>query len=183
VREKLAIPTQICVLAHVTTTLELIRRGTPVDLVFQSIGGTEGTNRSFGISLALLHEAHEAARSLKRGTVGNNLMYFETGQGSALSAGQHVPAAQWRGAGHQLRQAIEAVGGAAEGGGVHGQEPSRRRTRTSTRLMMRVSMVVTAISSKASVAPSGQLFLTRISSASTGAIMRKPGPPSSIGVA
>jgi ethanolamine ammonia-lyase large subunit len=89
VREKLAIPTQICVLAHVTTTLELIRRGTPIDLVFQSIGGTEGTNRSFGISLALLQEAHEAARSLKRGTVGDNVMYFETGQGSALSAGQH----------------------------------------------------------------------------------------------
>ncbi|MDO9358707.1 MAG: ethanolamine ammonia-lyase subunit EutB [Polaromonas sp.] len=89
VRSKLAIPTQSCVLAHVTTTLELMARGTPVDLVFQSIAGTEGANRSFGISLALLKEAHEAALSLKRGTVGNNVMYFETGQGSALSAGQH----------------------------------------------------------------------------------------------
>jgi ethanolamine ammonia-lyase large subunit len=77
------------VLAHVTTTLELIRRGSPVDLVFQSIGGTEGTNRSFGIDLALLAEAREAALALSRGTVGDNVMYFETGQGSALSAGAH----------------------------------------------------------------------------------------------
>jgi ethanolamine ammonia-lyase large subunit len=88
-RTKLAIPTQSCVLAHVTTTLELIRRGSPVDLVFQSIGGTEGTNRSFGIDLALLAEAREAALALGRGTVGDNVMYFETGQGSALSAGAH----------------------------------------------------------------------------------------------
>jgi ethanolamine ammonia-lyase large subunit len=88
-RTRLAIPTQSCVLAHVTTTLELIRRGSPVDLVFQSIGGTEGTNRSFGIDLALLAEAREAALALGRGTVGDNLMYFETGQGSALSAGAH----------------------------------------------------------------------------------------------
>ena len=86
-RTRLAIPTQSCVLAHVTTTLELIRRGSPVDLVFQSIGGTEGTNRSFGIDLALLAEAQAAALSLGRGTVGSNVMYFETGQGSALSAG------------------------------------------------------------------------------------------------
>ncbi len=88
-RTKLAIPTQSCVLAHVTTTLELIRRRSPVDLVFQSIGGTEGTNRGFGISLALLAEAQEAALALGRGTVGDNVMYFETGQGSALSAGAH----------------------------------------------------------------------------------------------
>ena len=85
-RTRLAIPTQTCVLAHVTTTLDLIRRGSPVDLVFQSVGGTEGTNRSFGIDLALLQEAREATLALARGTVGQNVMYFETGQGSALSA-------------------------------------------------------------------------------------------------
>jgi ethanolamine ammonia-lyase large subunit len=83
------IPTQGCVLTHVSTSLELIRKGVPVDLVFQSIAGTEAANRSFGVSLALLGEAREAARALKRGTVGDNLMYFETGQGSALSAGAH----------------------------------------------------------------------------------------------
>jgi ethanolamine ammonia-lyase large subunit len=83
------VPTQSCVLAHVTTTLELMKRGVPVDLVFQSIAGTEAANRSFGIDLKLLAEAHEAALSLKRGTVGDNVMYFETGQGSALSAGAH----------------------------------------------------------------------------------------------
>jgi len=88
-RQKLAIPTQSCVLAHVTTTLELIRRGAPVDLVFQSIAGTEAANRSFGVNLALLAEAHAAARELGRGTVGSNVMYFETGQGSALSAEAH----------------------------------------------------------------------------------------------
>ncbi len=88
-RVKLAIPAQTCVLAHVTTTLELVRAGAPVDLVFQSIGGTEATNRSFGVDLALLAEAREAALSLSRGTVGHNVMYFETGQGSALSAGAH----------------------------------------------------------------------------------------------
>jgi len=80
------IPTQSCVLAHVTTALEVMRRGAPVDLVFQSVAGTEAANRHFGISLALLGEAREAALSLKRGTVGDNVMYFETGQGSALSA-------------------------------------------------------------------------------------------------
>ncbi|ORE94067.1 ethanolamine ammonia lyase large subunit [Stappia sp. 22II-S9-Z10] len=84
-----AIPTQGCVLSHVTTSLECIERGAPVDLTFQSIGGTEGTNRSFGVTLAILKEAMEATRSLKRGTVGDNVMYFETGQGSALSAGAH----------------------------------------------------------------------------------------------
>jgi ethanolamine ammonia-lyase large subunit len=86
-RLKLAIPTQSCVLAHVTTTLDLVRRGSPVDLVFQSIGGTEGTNRSFGVTLDLLAEAQAAALSLGRG--GDQVMYFETGQGSALSAGAH----------------------------------------------------------------------------------------------
>jgi ethanolamine ammonia-lyase large subunit len=86
VRERFDIPTQTCVLTHVTTTLRAIEAGLPVDLVFQSIGGTEGVNRSFGVNAALLQEAHEAALSLRRGTVGNNVMYFETGQGSALSA-------------------------------------------------------------------------------------------------
>ncbi|MEI8400522.1 MAG: ethanolamine ammonia-lyase subunit EutB [Alcaligenaceae bacterium] len=86
VRERFDIPTQTCVLTHVTTTLRAIEAGLPVDLVFQSIGGTEGVNRSFGVNAALLEEAHEAALSLQRGTVGNNVMYFETGQGSALSA-------------------------------------------------------------------------------------------------
>jgi ethanolamine ammonia-lyase large subunit len=83
------IPTQACVLGHVTTTLDLMREGVPVDLVFQSVAGTEAANRSFGISLAMLGEANDAARSLGRGTVGNNVMYFETGQGSALSADAH----------------------------------------------------------------------------------------------
>ncbi len=83
------IPTQSCVLTHVTNTLEAIERGAPVDLVFQSIGGTEATNSSFGFNLATLAEARDAALSLNRGTVGNNVMYFETGQGSALSAGAH----------------------------------------------------------------------------------------------
>ncbi|MEF9964809.1 MAG: ethanolamine ammonia-lyase subunit EutB [Comamonas sp.] len=83
------IPTQSCVLTHVTTSIEAIGRGVPVDLVFQSIAGTQAANRSFGIDLALLQEGYEAAQSLARGTVGNNAMYFETGQGSALSAGAH----------------------------------------------------------------------------------------------
>ncbi|HEV7880897.1 ethanolamine ammonia-lyase subunit EutB [Bradyrhizobium sp.] len=86
---RLQIPTQSCVLAHVTTTLGLINQGFPVDLVFQSIAGTEAANRSFGIDLAILKEAREAGLSLRRGTVGSNVMYFETGQGSALSAGAH----------------------------------------------------------------------------------------------
>jgi ethanolamine ammonia-lyase large subunit len=77
------------VLAHVTTTLDLIRKGSPVDLVFQSIAGTQAANRSFGLDLALLKEAREAALSLRRGTIGDNVMYFETGQGSALSANAH----------------------------------------------------------------------------------------------
>ncbi|NMV11610.1 ethanolamine ammonia-lyase subunit EutB, partial [Vibrio parahaemolyticus] len=80
------IPTQSCVLTHVTNTIEAIEMGAPVDLVFQSIGGTQGTNDTFGIDLSILKEAHEAALSLNRGSVGNNVMYFETGQGTALSA-------------------------------------------------------------------------------------------------
>ena len=84
-----AIPTQSCVLTHVTNTLAAIERGAPVDLVFQSIAGTQAANASFGIDLALLREARDAALSLGRGTVGRNLMYFETGQGSALSANAH----------------------------------------------------------------------------------------------
>ncbi len=83
------IPTQSCVLAHVTTQIAAIERGAPVDLVFQSIAGTEAANASFGVNLKLLGEAREAALSLRRGTVGDNVMYFETGQGSCLSAGAH----------------------------------------------------------------------------------------------
>jgi len=83
------IPAQSCVLTHVTTTMRAIDGGVPVDLVFQSIGGTEAANRSFGVSAALLREANEAARELRRGNVGDNVMYFETGQGSALSANAH----------------------------------------------------------------------------------------------
>ena len=89
IRQRFDIPTQSCVLAHVSTTLQAIEHGAPVDLVFQSIAGTAAANGSFGVSLALLGEARQAALSLKRGTVGDNVMYFETGQGSALSAGAH----------------------------------------------------------------------------------------------
>jgi ethanolamine ammonia-lyase large subunit len=88
-RQRIEAPTQSCVLTHVTTTLALMNRGAPVDLVFQSIAGTEAANRSFGVDLALLGEAHEAALALARGSLGDNVMYFETGQGSALSAGAH----------------------------------------------------------------------------------------------
>ncbi len=87
--ERYEIPTQSCVLAHVTTSLRAIEAGTPIDLVFQSIAGTEAANKSFGINLTLLAEAQQAALSLKRGRVGNNVMYFETGQGSCLSANAH----------------------------------------------------------------------------------------------
>jgi ethanolamine ammonia-lyase large subunit len=83
------IPTQSCVLAHVTTMLQVMQRGGPVDLVFQSIAGSEAANTSFGVSLSLIDEAYDAARALKRGTLGDNCMYFETGQGSALSANAH----------------------------------------------------------------------------------------------
>ena len=84
--QRFEIPAQSCVLTHVTNTLRLIEAGVPVDLVFQSIGGTEKTNRSFGVTPEILDEAYAAALSLRRGTVGDNVMYFETGQGSALSA-------------------------------------------------------------------------------------------------
>jgi ethanolamine ammonia-lyase large subunit len=89
IRTTYDIPVQSCVLAHVTTQMEAMRRGAPVDLVFQSIAGTEAANRAFGISLAMLQEAREQALALARGTVGQNVMYFETGQGSALSANAH----------------------------------------------------------------------------------------------
>ncbi|MGJ7507025.1 ethanolamine ammonia-lyase subunit EutB [Variovorax sp. GT1P44] len=84
--QRFEIPTQSCLLTHVTNTLKLAESGAPIDLVFQSIGGTEKTNRSFGVTPELLDEAYAAVLSLKRGTIGENLMYFETGQGSALSA-------------------------------------------------------------------------------------------------
>jgi ethanolamine ammonia-lyase large subunit len=89
IRQRYEIPTQSCVLAHVTTQMDAMRSGAPVDLVFQSIAGTEAANASFGINLAMLEEARQAALELHRGTVGNNVMYFETGQGSALSANAH----------------------------------------------------------------------------------------------
>jgi len=87
--QKLQIPTQSCILSHVTTSIQAVERGAPVDLCFQSIGGTEKTNASFGINLSLLKEAHEATLSLNRGTIGQHVMYFETGQGSSLSANAH----------------------------------------------------------------------------------------------
>ena len=87
--QRYEIPTQSCVLTHVTSSIAAIERGAPLDLVFQSIAGTEAANASFGVSLKVLQEGYEAGLSLKRGTLGNNLMYFETGQGSALSANAH----------------------------------------------------------------------------------------------
>ncbi|BAP42799.1 ethanolamine ammonia-lyase subunit EutB [Pseudomonas sp. LJDD11] len=87
--QRYQIPTQSCVLTHVTSSIAAIERGAPLDLVFQSIAGTEAANASFGVSLKILQEGYEAGLSLKRGTLGNNLMYFETGQGSALSANAH----------------------------------------------------------------------------------------------
>ena len=88
-RESYQIPVQSCVLAHVTTQMEAMRRGAPVDLVFQSIAGTQAANSAFGVNIAMLEEARDQALELKRGTVGDNVMYFETGQGSALSANAH----------------------------------------------------------------------------------------------
>ena len=88
-RRRHDIPTQTCVLTHLTNALEIMRRGAPVDLVFQSVAGTEAANEGFGVNLGMLREAHDAARSLRRGTTGDNVMYFETGQGAALSAGAH----------------------------------------------------------------------------------------------
>ena len=90
IRQRFEIPTQSCVLSHVTTTIGLIESGVPVDLVFQSIAGTEGANSGFGVNIPLLREGNDAGRSLNRGTVGNNVMYLETGQGSALSSGAHL---------------------------------------------------------------------------------------------
>ncbi len=87
--QRYSIPTQSCVLTHITTSIEAINRGAPVDLVFQSIAGTEAANKSFGINLNMLREGSDAALGIQRGTVGNNVMYFETGQGSALSANAH----------------------------------------------------------------------------------------------
>ncbi|WP_420226885.1 ethanolamine ammonia-lyase subunit EutB [Pigmentiphaga litoralis] len=89
VRARFDIPTQTCVLTHVTTQIQAIERGAPIDLVFQSVAGTEGANRGFGVTLDLLREARAAALSLDRGTLGDNVMYLETGQGSALSSGSH----------------------------------------------------------------------------------------------
>jgi len=83
------IPTQSCILTHVTTSIAMAEKGVPLDLIFQSVAGTQAANASFGITLEMLREGHEAGLSLKRGTVGDNVMYFETGQGSALSAGAH----------------------------------------------------------------------------------------------
>jgi ethanolamine ammonia-lyase large subunit len=96
-RMRYSMPIQSCVLAHITTQMEAMRQGAPLDLLFQSIGGTEATNNSFGVSLAMLEEANQQARSLKRGGIGEeiggeNLFYFETGQGSALSANAHIGA-------------------------------------------------------------------------------------------
>jgi ethanolamine ammonia-lyase large subunit len=88
-RQKLEMPVQACVLSHVTTSIAAMEKGAPVDLVFQSVAGTQAANEGFGVSLALLREAQEAALALKRGTVGSNVMYFETGQGSALSSDAH----------------------------------------------------------------------------------------------
>jgi ethanolamine ammonia-lyase large subunit len=89
IRARLGIPTQTCCLGHVTTAIKAINLGAPVDLVFQSIAGSEKANEGFGINLSLLAEAEAAALSMNRGTVGRNVMYFETGQGSALSADAH----------------------------------------------------------------------------------------------
>lgn len=89
IRRDYDIPTQSCVLTHVTNTIEIINRGGPVDLVFQSIAGTQKANEGFGVTLGILSEAYDAARNLARGTIGDNVMYFETGQGAALSAEAH----------------------------------------------------------------------------------------------
>jgi len=88
-RTRYAIPVQSCVLGHVTTTIDLVNGGAPVDLVFQSVAGTQAANQGFGVNLGILREGYDAAASLGRGTVGQNATYFETGQGSALSADAH----------------------------------------------------------------------------------------------
>ena len=89
VRTRYEIPTQTCVLTHVTNAIEVMNAGGAVDLVFQSIAGSEAANAGFGVDLAILREAREAALALNRGGVGDNVMYFETGQGAALSADAH----------------------------------------------------------------------------------------------
>ncbi|WP_138469754.1 ethanolamine ammonia-lyase subunit EutB [Poseidonocella sp. HB161398] len=88
-RLRYGIPTQSCVLTHVTNSIEIINRGAPIDLIFQSVAGTEAANEGFGVSLGVLDEAYDGGLGLARGTVGDNVMYFETGQGSALSADAH----------------------------------------------------------------------------------------------
>jgi ethanolamine ammonia-lyase large subunit len=87
--QTLEIPTQHCCLGHVTVALKAMDLGAPVDLVFQSVAGSQKANQGFGVSLSILREAHEAALALGRGTIGNDVMYFETGQGAALSADAH----------------------------------------------------------------------------------------------
>ncbi len=89
VRTRYEIPTQTCVLTHVTNAIEVMNAGGAVDLVFQSVAGSEAANAGFGVDLAILREAREAALALGRGSVGDNVMYFETGQGAALSADAH----------------------------------------------------------------------------------------------
>src|SRR5262249_21786649 len=93
-RLRFEVPVQSCVLAHVTTTLQVMEKGAPVDLVFQSIAGSEGANLAFGLNLALPHKAHPPVQSLKRAPPGPNLMYFDTGQGAALSPNAHPGADQ-----------------------------------------------------------------------------------------
>lgn len=88
-RQRYEIPTQTCVLTHVTNSIEVMNKGGAVDLVFQSIAGSQAANEGFGINIGILREAYEASQALKRGTVGQDTMYFETGQGAALSAGAH----------------------------------------------------------------------------------------------
>ena len=88
-RQTYSIPFQSCILTHVTSTMDAMAQGAPVDLVFQSIGGTEAVNKSFGVELSMLQDAYQMSLELNRGTIGHNTMYFETGQGSALSASAH----------------------------------------------------------------------------------------------
>jgi ethanolamine ammonia-lyase large subunit len=118
-RERYSIPTQTCVLTHVTNTMEAIERGAPVDLTFQSIAGSEAANRSVGVSLSLLEQAWQATLALKRGSVGRNVMYFETGQGSALSANAHHgwTSRRWRRGPTPWRGATNRAG--EHGGGLH----------------------------------------------------------------
>jgi ethanolamine ammonia-lyase large subunit len=109
VRARFDIPTQSCVLSHVTNQIRAIEQGAPADLVFQSIGGTEQTNRGFGIDLALLQQAHDAAQSLQRGTVGQNVMYFETGQRAVGRCPRRRGPADLRGARLRDRAPVSAA--------------------------------------------------------------------------